>query len=92
MVAKEKAISPWYFAHRRGEDGDDLGEPEPSFALDLDTTFDADATLPYMQDMDLDATQLYMQADPTDLSVLLDIGNGILLMIVCRMTLVLFSG
>ena len=75
-----------------GEDGDDLWEPEPSFVLDLDTSFDLDVTLPYMQGMDLGATQLYMPADQTDSSVLLDIGNGILLMIVCRMTLVLFSG
>ena len=74
-----------------GEDGDDLGEPEQNFALDLDTSFDTDATVPYMQGMDLDATQLYMPADQTDSSVLLDTGNEILLMIVCRMTLVLFS-
>ena len=75
-----------------GEDGDDLGEPEPSFVLDLDTYFDPDATLSYMQGMDLNATHLYMPADQTDSSVLLDIGNGILLMIVCRMTLVLDIG
>ena len=56
-------------------DGDDLGEPEQNFAPDLDASFNPDATLSYMQGMDLDATLLYMPGDDTDSSVLLDMGN-----------------
>ena len=58
-----------------GDDGDDLGEPEQNFAPDLDASFDPDATLPYMQGMDLDATLVYMPGDDTDSSILLDTGN-----------------
>ena len=58
-----------------GEDDDDLGEPEQNFAPDLDASFYPDATLSYMQVMDLDATLLYMPEDDTDSSVLLDKGN-----------------
>ena len=58
-----------------GEDDDDLGEPEQNVVPDQHASFDPDATLPYMQGMDLDAPLLFMPGDDTNSSILLDMGN-----------------
>ena len=59
----------------KGQVGDDLEGPEQNFALDLYTSFDPDAILPYMQGVDLNETFLYMPRDDADSSILSDMGN-----------------